>query len=435
MYLTGFGVIDDIYAREVLDSRGNPTIEVEVISDCGSIGYAIVPSGASTGTYEALELRDNDRRYLGKGVQRAVENVLNYIAPEIIGLELTDQRLIDAIMLELDGTDNKENLGANAILGVSIAVAKAAAECCEMPLYRYLGGPNCGVLPVPLMNILNGGGHADNNVDIQEFMILPVGAETFAEAVRMCSEVYHTLKKVLKEKGLSTGVGDEGGFAPNLKSNEEALDSILEAIEKAGYEGTSDFYLALDCAANDFFNKEDGKYHFESTGEEFTPSQLIDKYAKWVEKYPIISIEDPLHEDDWDNWAEMMKKLGDKIQIVGDDLYVTNPDRLEKGILMGCSNSILIKLNQIGSVSETLDVIEQAHRSGMTCVISHRSGETEDTTIADLAVAVNAGQIKTGAPCRSERVAKYNQLIRIEEELGEIGEYAGEDVFSVFTGE
>lgn len=433
MYLTGSGFIEDIFAREVLDSRGNPTVEVEVLSDTGEIARAIVPSGASTGTHEALELRDGKKnRYDGKGVYKAIDHILNKIAPEIIGLDVTNQRLIDTIMLEIDGTKNKKNLGANAILGVSMAVARCAAETLGLPLYRYLGGPNCGVLPVPLMNVLNGGSHADNNVDIQEFMILPIGAEDFRNAVRMNAEIYHELKKVLKAKKLATGVGDEGGFAPNLKSNEEALDLIVAAIKKAGYKPGKDIVLALDCAANEFYIKSKKIYYFESTKEYFTPKELIKRYAKWVKKYPIVSIEDPLFEDDWKGWVLMMDELGDKIQIVGDDLYVTNPDRLAKGIEMGCSNSILIKLNQIGSVSETLDVIECAHRAGMTCVISHRSGETEDTTIADLAVAVNAGQIKSGAPCRSERVAKYNQLMRIEEELGEMGEYAGKEVFSLF---
>lgn len=433
MYLTGCAYIDGIIVREVLDSRGNPTVEVEVLSDTGAIGRAIVPSGASTGSHEALELRDGGKRYGGKGVIKAINNILKKIAPEIIGLEVTEQRLIDGIMCELDGTDNKTKLGANAILGVSMAVARCAAECLGIPLYRYLGGPNCSILPVPQMNILNGGGHADNNVDIQEFMILPVGAKSFREAVRMNAEIYHELKKVLKAKKLSTGVGDEGGFAPNLKSNEEALDFIIKAIKDAGYKPGKDILLAIDCAANDFWVKSKKKYYFASTKEYFTAKELIKRYAKWVKKYPIVSIEDPLHEDDWENWALMMDELGDKIQIVGDDIYVTNPDRLAKGIEMGCSNSILIKLNQIGSVSETLDVIEAAHRAGMTCVVSHRSGETEDTTIADLVVAVNAGQIKSGAPCRSERVAKYNQLMRIEEELDEVGEYAGKEVFSLFV--
>jgi enolase len=339
-------------------------------------------------------------------------------------------------MCEIDGTPNKSKLGANAILGVSMAVARAAAECYEMPLYRYLGSPTSGVLPIPLMNILNGGAHADNNVDIQEFMILPVGAKTFAEAVRMNVEIYHTLKKILHDSKpkLSTAIGDEGGFAPDLKSNEQALDVIVDAIKAAGYKPGKDVVLALDCAANEFYKKTDKKYHFDSTKETFTAEKLIDRYQKWIDKYPIVSIEDPLHEDDWKNWTLMMEKLGDRIQIVGDDLYVTNPERLEKGVMNGCSNSILIKLNQIGTVSETLDVIDMAHRAGMTCVISHRSGETEDTTIADLAVAVNAGQIKTGAPCRSERVAKYNQLMRIEEELGETGEYAGSAVFEFLGG-
>ena len=436
---SGGGIIDDILAREVLDSRGFPTVEVEVMCDCGVVGRAIVPSGKSTGTHEALELRDNDpKRYLGKGVLKAVKHVMNDIAPEIIGIDVVEQQLIDSIMNEIDGTENKTSLGANAILGVSIAVAKTAAECLGLPLYRYLGRPNSCVLPVPMMNILNGGSHADNNVDIQEFMILPVGADSFVEAVRMGAEVYHTLKLVLNDtiidgKPLATGVGDEGGFAPDLKSNEQAIEIIIKAIEDAGLKPGKDILLGLDCAASEFFN--DGKYHFDSTSEHFTADELIERYAKWLKDYPmIISIEDPLHEDDWENWSKMMKKLGDKIQIVGDDIYVTNPDRLEKGIDNECSNSILIKLNQIGTVTETLDVIDMAHSSGMTCVISHRSGETEDTTIADLAVAVNSGQIKTGAPARSERIAKYNQLIRIEEELGSCAEYGGIGIFSNFLG-
>jgi len=445
----GIGKIRDIIAREVLDSRGNPTVEVEVHTDGGEVGVAIVPSGASTGTYEAVELRDGDKkRYNGFGVTKAVENV-KVIKKKLIdlGMDVCEQRLIDSIMCDMDKSEkrNKGILGANAILGVSMACAKAGAMVTGLPLYRYLGNPASCVLPVPLMNILNGGKHADNNVDIQEFMIAPIGAPSFKEALRMGAEIYHHLKIILKDKAkrekrkLSTSVGDEGGFAPDLKSNEEALDVIIEAIKMAGYKAGKDVILALDCAANEMWNKWDGKQKkycfFKSTKKDTTAEALIKLYDSWVRKYPLYSIEDPLHEEDWDNWSKMMCQLGKKIQIVGDDLYVTNPDRLERGIKLACSNSILIKLNQIGTVSETLDVIELAHRAGMTCVISHRSGETEDTIIADLAVAVNSGQIKTGAPCRTDRVAKYNRLLRIEEELGRVAEYAGDEVFSIFMNE
>ncbi|MCK8824840.1 phosphopyruvate hydratase [Fuchsiella alkaliacetigena] len=421
-------VIEDIYAREVLDSRGNPTVEVEVALRDGSLGRAAVPSGASTGAYEAVELRDGDEdRYLGKGVQQAVNNVNQTIAPELIGYDATFQTEIDELMIELDGTENKGNLGANAILGVSLAVAKAAAYSLEIPLYKYLGGTNAKELPVPMLNILNGGEHADNNVDIQEFMIMPVGAHTFQRALRMGAEVFHNLKKVLQEKGLNTAVGDEGGFAPDLDSNEAALAIIIEAVEKAGYSPGSDIKLALDVAATEIY--EDGKYVLAGEGVEKTAAEMIDFYAELVDKYPIISIEDGLSEDDWEGWQEMTSRLGDRIQIVGDDLYVTNTEKLAKGIEMGASNSILIKVNQIGTITETLEAIEMAKRAGYTAVVSHRSGETEDVTIADLVVATNAGQIKTGAPSRSDRVAKYNQLLRIEEELDAIGIYKGPEVF------
>jgi len=439
----GIGKIRDIMAREVLDSRGNPTVEVEVHTEGGEVGVAIVPSGASTGTYEAVELRDGDKkRYNGFGVTKAVENV-KVIRKKLIdlGMDVCEQRLIDRTMCDMDKSEkrNKGILGANAILGVSMACAKAGAMVTGLPLYRYLGNPASCVLPVPQMNILNGGKHADNNVDIQEFMIAPVGAPSFKEALRMCSEIYHALKGVLKSKGLSTSIGDEGGFAPYLKSNEEAIEIILAAIGKTRYKAEKDVLLAVDCAANEMWNEWDAKRKhyrlFKSTKKIITKEELLEMYEGWVNKYPIISIEDPFHENDWKSFAEIMKRLGNRTQIVGDDIYVTNASRLEKGIEMGCSNSILIKLNQIGTVSETLDVMEQAHRAGMTCVISHRSGETEDTIIADLAVAVNSGQIKTGAPCRTDRVAKYNRLLRIEEELGRVAEYAGDEVFSIFMNE
>ncbi|WP_353893831.1 phosphopyruvate hydratase [Proteinivorax hydrogeniformans] len=416
--------IIEVYGREVLDSRGNPTVEVEVVLEGGALGRAIVPSGASTGAYEAVELRDGDKgRYLGKGVEKAVDNINNIIAPALEGADALEQTAIDKSLIELDGTDNKGKLGANAILGVSMAVAKAAAEAIGMPLYKYLGGVNACDLPVPMMNILNGGSHADNNVDIQEFMVMPVGANSFKEALRMGAEIFHNLKAVLNEKGLGTGVGDEGGFAPNLSSNEEALSVIMDAIERAGYKPFDDIRLALDVAATEIY--KDGKYHLEGEGVVKSTTELIDFYADLVDKYPIISIEDGLSEDDWDGWVEMQQKLGDKIQIVGDDLFVTNTERLSKGIEIKAGNSILIKLNQIGTITETLEAIEMAKKAGFTCVISHRSGETEDSTIADFAVATNAGQIKTGAPSRTDRVAKYNQLLRIEEELDFTGKYLG----------
>ncbi|ADH61267.1 enolase [Thermoanaerobacter mathranii subsp. mathranii str. A3] len=421
--------IIDIFAREILDSRGNPTVEVEVELDSGAVGRAAVPSGASTGAFEAVELRDGDKsRYLGKGVLKAVRNVNDVIAPELIGMEAQDQVAIDKTMIELDGTPNKSKLGANAILGVSLAVAKAAAEECGLPLYQYIGGVNAKTLPVPMMNILNGGKHADNNVDIQEFMIMPVGAPNFREALRMCSEVYHNLKNVLHSKGLSTTVGDEGGFAPNLTSNEEAIQVILEAIEKAGYVPGDDVVLALDPASTELY-KEDGKYHFEGEGIVRTSEEMVDFWEQLVNKYPIVSIEDGLAEEDWEGWKLLTERLGEKIQLVGDDLFVTNTQRLSKGINMGVANSILIKLNQIGTLTETLDAIEMAKRAGYTAVVSHRSGETEDSTIADLVVGVNAGQIKTGAPARTDRVVKYNQLLRIEEVLGSTAQYLGKNAF------
>ncbi|SHE82229.1 enolase [Thermoanaerobacter uzonensis DSM 18761] len=421
--------IIDIFAREILDSRGNPTVEVEVELDSGAVGRAAVPSGASTGAFEAVELRDGDKsRYLGKGVLKAVQNVNDIIAPELIGMEAQDQVAIDKAMIELDGTPNKSKLGANAILGVSLAVAKAAAEECGLPLYQYIGGVNAKTLPVPMMNILNGGKHADNNVDIQEFMIMPIGAPNFREALRMCSEVYHNLKNVLHSKGLSTTVGDEGGFAPNLTSNEEAIQVILEAIEKAGYVPGEDIVLALDPASTELY-KEDGKYHFEGEGIVRTPEEMVDFWEQLVNKYPIVSIEDGLAEEDWNGWKLLTERLGKKIQLVGDDLFVTNTQRLSKGISMGVANSILIKLNQIGTLTETLDAIEMAKRAGYTAVVSHRSGETEDSTIADLVVGVNAGQIKTGAPARTDRVVKYNQLLRIEEALGSTAQYLGKTAF------
>ncbi|MBM7614358.1 phosphopyruvate hydratase [Alkaliphilus hydrothermalis] len=423
-------IIEEIYAREVLDSRGNPTVEVEVYLESGVIGRAIVPSGASTGAFEAVELRDGDKsRYLGKGVLKAVENINDVIAPTIEGFDATDQVGIDETLIMLDETENKGKLGANAILGVSMAVARAAAEALGLPLYQYLGGVNAKELPVPMMNILNGGAHADNNVDIQEFMVMPVGAETYREGLRMGVEIYHNLKAVLKEKGLATGVGDEGGFAPNLASNEEALKVIIEAIERAGYKPGEEIKLALDVAATELYDEEKKVYHLAGEGLTKTSEEMVAFYEDLVSKYPIISIEDGLSEDDWDGWKLMTDRLGKKIQIVGDDLFVTNTTRLQKGIEMGTANSILIKVNQIGTITETLDSIAMAHRAGYTTVISHRSGETEDSTIADIAVALNAGQIKTGAPARTDRVAKYNQLLRIEDELGSIAKYKGEKVF------
>ncbi|RBP69027.1 enolase [Alkalibaculum bacchi] len=417
-------IINDVYAREILDSRGNPTVEVEVTLESGAFGRAQVPSGASTGAFEAVELRDGDQnRYLGKGVTKAVDNVNDIIAPEIIGLDARDQVGIDQLMIELDGTNNKGKLGANAILGVSLAVARAAAEACGLPLYQYLGGVNAKTLPVPMMNILNGGEHADNNVDIQEFMIMPVGADSFKEALRMCAEIFHNLKKVLNSKGLSTAVGDEGGFAPNLSSSEEALDVIIEGIEKAGYKPGEDIFLAMDVAATEMY--QDGKYNFKGEGVVRTAEEMVSYFEELVAKYPIISIEDGLSEEDWEGWKLLTERLGSKIQLVGDDLFVTNTERLARGIEQGIANSILIKVNQIGTLTETLDSIEMAKRAGYTAVISHRSGETEDCTISDLVVAVNAGQIKTGAPSRTDRVVKYNQLLRIEDELFESAKYNG----------
>jgi enolase len=419
--------IVEVFAREILDSRGNPTVEVEVVLEDGTFGRAAVPSGASTGEYEAVELRDGGDRYMGKGVLDAIENVNEVIAPELLGLDVRDQVDIDNLMRELDGTDNKGKLGANAILGVSMAAAKAAANATGTELYNYIGGMNAKTLPVPMMNILNGGEHADNNVDLQEFMIMPVGAVSFREALQMGAEVYHNLKKVLQEKDLGTGVGDEGGFAPDLGSNEEALQVIVEAIEAAGYEAGEDFYLAIDAAASEIY--KDGKYDLAGEGVKKTSEEMVDFYAELIDKYPIISLEDGLDEDDWEGWAQLTERLGDRLQIVGDDLFVTNVERLSRGIEEDSANSILIKVNQIGSLTETLDTIKMAARAGFTSVVSHRSGETEDVTIADLVVAMNTGQIKTGAPARSERVAKYNQLLRIEESLGEAAQYAGKEAF------
>jgi enolase len=420
--------IIDIFARELLDSRGNPTLEVDVLLESGAMGRASVPSGASTGEHEACELRDGDKgRYLGKGVLNARDNVIDVIAPDVIGMDATDQILIDQTLIDLDGTENKKKLGANAIMGVSVACAKAAAEALGLPLYQYLGGVNARLLPVPQMNILNGGKHADNNVDIQEFMILPVGALSFSDSLRMGAEVFHSLKSVLKDKKYSTGVGDEGGFAPDLKSNGEAIELIVTAIEKAGYKPGDDVAIGLDAAASEFFSG--GKYILSAEGKELTSSALIDFYEGLISKYPIISIEDGLSEDDWDGFCEMTKRLGGKIQIVGDDLYVTNTERLKKGIETGATNSILIKVNQIGTLTETFAAIEMAKKAGYTSVISHRSGETEDTTIADLCVAANTGQIKTGSASRTDRVAKYNQLLRIEELLGESARFIGKEVF------
>ncbi|WP_433828456.1 phosphopyruvate hydratase [Actinoplanes sp. CA-015351] len=418
--------IEAIVAREILDSRGNPTVEVEVGLDDGTVGRAAVPSGASTGAFEALELRDGDKgRYLGKGVEKAVANIEDKIADELIGYEASEQRLIDQKMLDLDGTDTKSELGANAILGVSLAVAKAAALSAELPLFRYVGGPNAAVLPVPMMNIVNGGAHADSNVDVQEFMIAPIGAPTFREALRTGAEVYHALKSVLKKKGLSTGLGDEGGFAPNLPANAAALDLIAEAVQAAGFNLGTDIVLAMDVAATEFY--KDGAYVFE--GSPKSTDEMIAYYAKLAADYPIVSIEDPLSEDDWAGWTAMTAELGDKIQIVGDDLFVTNPQRIARGIAERAGNSVLVKVNQIGSLTETLDAVDLAHRAGFKTMMSHRSGETEDTTIADLAVAVGSGQIKTGAPARSDRVAKYNQLLRIEEQLESAARYAGAGAF------
>lgn len=417
--------IESVFAREILDSRGNPTIEAEVIAEGGFIGRAAVPSGASTGAFEAVELRDNDKnRYLGKGVQKAVDNVNNIIAPKVEGMNVFDQVAIDNMMISLDGTPNKSKLGANAILGVSLATAKAAAEALGLSLYQYIGGVNGKTLPVPMMNIINGGKHADNSVNVQEFMIMPVGACCFKNALQMCAEVFHNLKKVLKDKGYSTAVGDEGGFAPNLKTDEEAIQVILEAVEKAGYKPGDDFRIAIDAAATEMY-QEDGSYLFWKSGIKKTKEEMVSYWEELVNKYPIISLEDGVAEEDWEGWKMLTERIGGKIQLVGDDLFVTNTERLKKGIDLGVSNSILIKVNQIGTLTETLDAIEMANRAGFTAVVSHRSGETEDATIADIAVATNAGQIKTGAPSRTDRVAKYNQLLRIEEELGDISIYPG----------
>lgn len=423
-------MIEDIYAREILDSRGNPTVEVEVVLISGAVGRAAIPSGASTGAHEALELRDGEeKRYGGKGVLKAVENVNEKIAEGLIGWDALDQAGIDAFLVGLDGTPNKSNLGANATLGVSLAVAKAAADALDLPLYRYLGGVGANTLPVPLMNILNGGKHAADSTDLQEFMIAPAGAPNFSEALRWGTEVYHSLKAVLKKKGYNTNVGDEGGFAPSLGSNEEAIEVILAAIEKTGYKAGEDIYIALDPAATEFY--EEGVYHLRKEGRKLTSAQMVDFYAHWVETYPIISIEDGLAEDDWEGWRLLTQRVGDKIQIVGDDLLVTNVQRLKRAIEEKAANSILVKVNQIGTLSEAIAAVEMARKAGWTQVISHRSGETEDTTIADLAVALNTGQIKTGAPCRSERVAKYNQLLRIEEELGDAARYPGLGAFKL----
>ncbi len=423
--------IEQVQAREILDSRGNPTVEVEVILEDGAAGRAGVPSGASTGAFEAVELRDGDKnRYGGKGVLKAVDNVAEKLGDEVLGFEASDQRLLDEVMIALDGTPNKATLGANAILGVSLAVAKAAADSADLPLYRYLGGPTANVLPVPMMNILNGGSHADSNVDIQEFMIAPIGADSFADALEMGAGVYHSLKAVLKGRGLATGLGDEGGFAPNLESNRAALDLIIEAIEKAGYTPGKHVALALDVAATEFYNKDDGSYSFE--GGKKTAAEMIDYYTDLVASYPLVSIEDPLDEDDWEGWTEFTARLGDKVQVVGDDLFVTNVERLKRGIEGKSANALLVKVNQIGSLTETVDAVTMAHRNGFSTMMSHRSGETEDTTIADLAVALGCGQIKSGAPARSERVAKYNQLLRIEEDLDDAATYAGASAFPRF---
>ena len=422
-------LIEDIHAREILDSRGNPTIEVDVLLECGVMGRAAVPSGASTGEHEAVEIRDGDKgRYLGKGVRKAVTNVNDIIAPELLDMDALDQAALDKVMIERDGTPNKAKLGANAILGVSLAAARAAANAVELPLYSYIGGVNARTLPVPMMNILNGGAHADNSVDLQEFMVMPVGAKTFSDALRMGTEVFHSLKKVLSSRGYATSVGDEGGFAPNLKSNVEAIEVILEAIEKAGYKAGTDAMIALDPAASEFY--KDGKYVFKkSDGSKKSSEEMVAFYTDWVRQYPIISIEDGLSEDDWNGWSILTKELGDKVQLVGDDLFVTNTERLSRGIKERIGNSILIKVNQIGTLTETLEAIEMAKKAGYTAVISHRSGETEDTTIADIAVATNAGQIKTGSASRTDRIAKYNQLLRIEEELGGMAKFQGRDAF------
>ncbi|HLE41399.1 MAG TPA: phosphopyruvate hydratase [Nitrospirota bacterium] len=424
--------IVDVFAREVLDSRGNPTVEAEVILESGVAGRAIVPSGASTGEREALELRDGGPRYLGKGVQKAVNNVIKVVGPALLGMDATEQATIDRTMIELDGTENKGKLGANAILAVSIAVAKAAADDAGLPLYHYLGGPNARELPVPMMNVLNGGAHADNNVDIQEFMIIPAGAPSVTEAIRIGAEVFHALRSVLKKKGYNTAVGDEGGFAPNLKSNEEAVQVILEAVEKAGYKPGKEVFLGLDAAASEFY--ENGVYDLKGEGKKKSSEEMVSFYEDWIKRYPIISIEDGMSEKDWKGWKLLTDRIGRKVQIVGDDIFVTNTAIFKKGIEQGIANSILIKLNQIGTLTETLDAIEMAKRAGYTAVVSHRSGESEDATIADLAVAMNTGQIKTGSLSRTDRIAKYNQLIRIEEELGDAAVFRGREVFYSITG-
>lgn len=423
-------LILDVTARQILDSRGNPTIEVDVLTESGFLGRAAVPSGASTGKYEAVELRDGDTaRYLGKGVTKAVDNVNQVISDELLGLDVLEQVYIDRLLLELDGTENKSKLGANAILGVSLAVAKAAAEATGQPLYRYLGGVKANTLPVPMMNILNGGSHADNSIDFQEFMVMPVGAPTFSESVRMGAEVFHNLKKVLKQKGYSTNVGDEGGFAPNIKSNTEAIETVLMAIEKAGYKPGEHFVIAMDAAASEFYLEDEKVYHFhKSTGDKLTADDMVAYWKEWTEKYPIFSIEDGLHEDDWSAWNKLNAAIGNQVQLVGDDLFVTNTKRLQRGIEEKSANSILVKVNQIGSLTETIEAVDMAHRASFTSVMSHRSGETEDVTIADLAVALNTGQIKTGSMSRSDRVAKYNQLLRIEEELAEAGYFPGKSI-------
>jgi len=423
------GFIASVQARQILDSRGNPTVEVDVITDQGVLGRAAVPSGASTGIHEAVELRDGDKGYyLGKGVLKAVNNVNTAIREALTGMYVFDQNAIDLKMIELDGTDNKGNLGANAILGVSLAVARAAAEEARQPLYRYVGGVNANLLPIPMMNIINGGSHADNSIDFQEFMIMPVGASNFSDAIRMGTEVFHHLKKVLKDKGYSTNVGDEGGFAPNLKSNEEAIESVLKAIEVAGYKPGEDIYIAMDAASSEFYIEKENVYHFKkSSGEKLTPAQMVDYWADWTKKYPILSIEDGLAEDDWKGWKLLSDKIGNKVQLVGDDLFVTNVNRLQQGVDQGIANSILVKVNQIGSLTETINAVQLAHTNSYTSVMSHRSGETEDSTIADLAVALSCGQIKTGSASRSDRMAKYNQLLRIEEQLGDTARYLGTD--------
>ena len=423
-------IIIDVFGREILDSRGNPTVEVEVLLDDGSFGRAAVPSGASTGEFEAVELRDGDKdRYLGKGTLSAVAHVNDDIAEVLIGMDASDQRAIDDAMIALDGTNNKGALGANAILGASLACARAAAQSAELPLYKYVGGVNAHILPTPMMNILNGGVHADNNVDFQEFMVMPVGASSFSEALRWCVEIYHTLKKVLHEAGLGSGVGDEGGFAPNFQSNEEPLQYLVKACEAAGYQPGTDIMFAMDPASSEFYNEETGMYVLAGEGRELTSDEMVDYWEALVDKYPIISIEDGMDEEDWDGWVKLTERIGDRVQLVGDDLFVTNSQRLAKGIELGAANAILVKVNQIGSLTEALDAVAMAKEAGYACIMSHRSGETEDTTIADLAVACNTGQIKTGAPCRSDRVAKYNQLLRIEEELGTQAVYAGRSAF------